>query len=213
MGKILISIKNTNKIFNGTQPILFLKRKGKNMNAGDTIYFCEPGARYSEEVVGKATIAAIKDVPHVFTATYMFLPYYVSIYGNEEDKKMVEKAMAVQLDDYDNSFVLCYLYQDEVLKYMRENHKPPSVWPPVPCSSEQINVFLRANKKRDALCNSCDAWAKELGFYDKYDQANWNYILELEGAVPFKKPVDIASFSDKDGKPLAKKPRNWRYVK
>ena len=212
MGKIIISVKNTDNIFNGTQPILFLKRKGKDMNAGDTIYFCEHGDRYSEKVIGKATISAIKDVPHVFTATYMFLPYYVSIYGNEEDKKMIEKAMEVQLDDYDNSFVLCYLYQDEVLEYMRENHKPPSVWPPLPCSCEQINAFLRANKKRDALCNSCDAWARELGFYDKYDRAYWEYIVELKEAVSFNEPMNITSFSDVKGKPLTKKPRYWRYV-
>lgn len=215
---ILVSIQKfyTDLIFHGEKPLEFRNRVGKDLCEGSKIYFYESKGTGAGKVVGKATISKIIDMadnkPKL--GTYFLLPYYVKIYGTDEEKRTVEKAMKVNLTKYDNSLVLNYLFNDEALDYMLKTNSPPSSsWRDKYSSTpDGIRLMNDWNQKENDLTSKCDMWGSMIEFYDRDDESFWHYAMELSDIVKYDEPMNISDFTGRNGKPLMKAPQSWCYV-
>lgn len=209
---ILMSIRKpyTGRIFDGTKPMEFRTRIGKNFDCVDTIYIYETKRNSgSGSVIGSVKIKKIIPIPKMKMGTYFLLPYYVDKYGTDEEKETVKKAMDIELNGYSNSLVLSYLFQDDALSYMKETGLPPEHYHTY---GSDLKEYNKAKQKENDLCERCDCWGRKIGFYDEYDESYWKFAIQLENPVLFKIPMEVGDFRCKNGNRLKRAPQGWCYV-
>ena len=210
---ILISTnkKHADLIFQGIKNLFFCKIGPKELKSSDKLYFYE-GKRNGGrgKVIGEAKVKEIHAIPNVKTGTYVMLPMYVELFGTEEEKRQVKKAMKIHLPDYDDSIVLSYLFDDWTLEYMRAHDTLPdsSIINPL---WHDIKRYNEAHKKADDLCKKCDIWASKTGFYDNYGHSDWEYMIKFYRAEEYEESKEISQFKRPCGDPI-KKIRSWCYV-
>jgi predicted transcriptional regulator len=198
------------RIFSLEKDLEFRNRIGKEVKPGDLIYFyVTKSGGGSGSVVGHVKIKEIIEIPHHKVGTYFMLPFYVKKYGTEEEKNTVKKAMTINLKEYDNSLVLSYLFQKNALDYMKEKSRPPEIWP---LYKGDLRKYNEAKHKEKKLYDRCDKWAKEIGFYNKYDESNWKYAILLINPVRYEEAKMISEFKNKKGNYLKKAPQSWCYI-
>lgn len=211
---VIYSIHNdfTKLIFDGTKSVEFRNSIGNKMQIGDRIYIYETRKHHGAgAIIGNVTIKDIKKIPYHKVGTYFILPYYVEKYGTEEDKNTVKSAMGISLNDYDESIVLNYLYDQKSLDYMKTTHDVPDVLSNL-YRGYSPAIFNQLHEKVDKLCNACDNWAKQIGYYDLDDSAYWKYAIEITNPRKYDSGKPISDFQNSMGEVIKRAPQSWCYT-
>jgi hypothetical protein len=211
----IFSIRNnfTEQIFNGNKPLEFRNSIGKDVEANSTIYIYETKRNSGAgSVIGSVRIKSIIDIPWHRVGTYFILPYYVQLFGSEEEKEAVEKGMKVDLLDYDNSLILSYLFNDRILDYIEINKDIPNACEDAHYFYQFGREYKDRDRKAKVLCNKCDEWAEQIGFYDSSGSSFWKYAIELIEPNLFDQGIPISEFKGRDGNFLTKAPQSWCYT-
>lgn len=194
-------------IFDKTKNIEFRKTLVKNLHQGDKIYFYETKRHGSGMVVGYATIKDIVKIKHLRAGTMFLLPFYVEKYGTEEEKKTVDLMMSVDLENYDNSLLLDYLFDEKSLNEAKRTKKPRGF----SLNNREIPKFLEQQRKAQNLCSKCDDWGRKIGFYDNFGESSWDYAYILEDPKRFDAPKKVSEFKGLKGT-ITTAPQSFCYL-
>lgn len=211
---IICSIHNqyTKLIFSGKKDLEFRNRIGVFVNEGDRLYVYETkNVAGSGMVIGSAIIDAIIPIPYHKQGTYFILPYYVEKYGTEEDKETVKQAMEIELDHYDKSIVLDYLYDEQSLSYMKKKRDVPDPRTHM-FRGYSHTTYNYLCEKAKCLCRNCDDWAKTIGYYNENETSYWKYAIRLTDIVKFDSGKPIQDFRNRNGESIKKAPQSWCYT-
>lgn len=202
----------TKLIFDGTKSLEFRNSIGNKIQTGDRIHVYETKKNHGAgAVIGYFTIKDIKKIPYHKTGTYFILPYYVEKFGTEEDKNTVKSAMGISLNDYDESIVLNYLYDQKSLDYMKTTHEVPDILSNMYRGYSPAR-FNQLHEKADKLCKACDAWAKQIGYYDLDDSSYWKYAIEITNPKKYDSGKPISDFQNSMGEVIKRAPQSWCYT-
>lgn len=203
--------KHTSLIFNGRKPVDFKNKIGKDIKENDIIYIYETKRNGgSGMVVGEVRINKIIEIKkYPKFGAYTMLPYFCNLFGTEEEKRQVEKAMSIHVSHYDDSITLDYIFDDWTLDYMKKNDEVPDRFH---IEHQSLKEYGLISDRAHNLCKRCDEWAIEIGFYNDDECSLWKYIIELKNPILYEKPKKITGFHDKNGEPITKAPCPWCYV-
>lgn len=203
----------TDMIFCEEKDLEFRNKIGKELFPGSKIYIYETKRNSGAgAVIGSVIIESIEGLPYHKTGTYNLLSYFTEKYGTEEEKETVRKAMRIRLTQYDESVVLCHLFDDKMLDYMFENDKVPDVFKFPPFYGHSIDEFNKIKEKgRDLICR-CDSWLTRIGYYTETDDAPWKYMIKVKESERFLYSKSITEFIKRDGTALTRAPQSWCYT-
>lgn len=186
---------------------------GKNLQVGDTIYLYETKRHHGAgAVVGSVKVKNIFILKYHKVGTYNMLPFYVQKFGTDEEKATVQKALSIHLSEYDDSIVLNYLYDDNMLSYMKEHNDVPDPFNYPAYHGYTAEEYNKRMKKSAKLCEACDEWLKKIGYYDEFGNCHWNYAIELIEPIRFDEIREISEFKGKNGENLVRPPQSWCYT-
>ena len=202
--------KYSDFIFSGRKPMEFRNRLPKLKN-GDKCYIYECKNGGCGMVVGYFTVKSTETVKHSSLGCYPYLQTYASLYANEEDKKLIDKAMSIDLIDCKNDLVCYYLFMEDCLNEMLETKRPPKSVDNL--IRFHIYKYEKLRNKSQTFCENCDKWLKDCGFYDdNYDSMYWKYQINIDKVVKFENPKPISEFYNKNGDFIEKAPQSFCYT-
>lgn len=198
-------------IFNGIKPFDF-RNVCPKLDEGDKVYLYETKSSGCGKVVGYFIVKNISEIPHGKIGTYLYIDTYAKMFCDEKIQESVNKAKQVEFEDYYNSYVLEFLFMDDLIEEMIKTHKPPviDVWK---MNKEEIKEYNQIKQKQTDFCQACDEWLTKIGFYNEYDEATWKYQISIKNVVKFEKPIDINQFQLRNGKYITNGPQKFYYIK
>lgn len=211
---IIIPIHNkwANLIFTGKKPFEFRKKLPKNLVVGDTLFIYETSKNNgSKMVVGEAKVKNVTKLEIRIGASPMFLKYWATLNGNKRLLDALEKIGDFELSNYKKGTILDFMYTPDLLDYALKYDKyPPDV---------TNFMYLHTHPESSRLMNeariditNCDEWLKDMGFYDSYDMAYWNYAIELFDIVKYETPKELNSFNNTKYNPIEVAPQSFCYT-
>lgn len=201
-----------NMILNGSKPLEFRNSIGKDFEIGNRVYIYET-SKYGgrKKVVGEFKIKDIVKIPKAKCGTYFFLEYFCkNIKKDDEALKAVRKIYSINLEHYDNSLKLSYIFLPEIVEAINKDDSAPDI---LNMSREEFNRFNTLQDKSIALTKECDNWLSSIGFYDEYGESYYNYYIEIKDTVAYDTPLDLSNFEGADGKIISTPPQGFRYCK
>lgn len=199
-------------IFSGVKDIEFRNKKIK-VNNGDKIYMYETKKDNGRgKIVGYFVVGDIVEIPKTKIGCYNFLLHYALKNNYDEDIiKQIEKAMSVDLTNYDNSLVLDYIFDDIMLDYMIKYKKPMDFDEKL--RRDDVRYQIEAQRKSNEYCKKVDNWLRKIGFYNEYDESYWKFYIKIIDYKAFEKPIDISEFQLLNGNYLKAAPQSFCYTK
>jgi predicted transcriptional regulator len=197
-------------ILDGTKPIEFRNVLPK-LEHGDKVYIYETKSKGCGKVVGYFVVDFTRKIPSFKIGTYIYMDLYADMFCDDYTKNMVKKAKEIELDDYDNSFVLYSLFKDDDLDEMKKTHKPVDheFWT---FSQEDMDKYEKDREKQNKFMLDCDKWLSNIGFYNRYDEADWKYEIRIKEVVKFEKPLDLTNFKNSKNEFMQKAPQSFCYT-
>lgn len=205
-------------IFDKTKPFEFRNHIPKNLNIGDIVFVYETKTSGCGKVIGYFEVANIKKINYKCTrvGTYLYMDTYAKMFCDKEVSSMIEKAKRLKIENYYDSFVLSYLFQDEALDYIEKNKQIPPEQENIffywNASKEEKEKYDIARQKSREFCDNCDEWLTNIGFYQN-DEASWKYEIAIKNATLFKEPIAIQSFLDQKDLFIKVAPQSFCYTK
>lgn len=198
-------------IFNGIKPFDF-RNVCPKLDEEDKVYLYETKSSGCGKVVGYFIVENISEIPHGKIGTYLYIDTYAKMFCDEKIQESVNKAKQVEFEDYYNSYVLEFLFMDDLIEEMIKTHKPPviDVWK---MNKDEMKEYNQIKQKQTDFCQACDEWLKKIGFYNEYDESTWKYQINIKNVVKFEKPIDFIKFQLRNGKYLTRGPQNFYYIK
>ena len=198
-------------IFNGIKPFDF-RNVCPKLDEGDKVYLYETKSFGCGKVVGYFIVQNISEIPHSKIGTYLYIDTYAKMFCDEKIQESVNKAKQVEFENYYNSYVLEFLFMDELIEEMIKTHKPPviDVWK---MNKDEMKEYNQIKQKQTDFCQTCDEWLKKIGFYNEYDESTWKYQINIKNVVKFEKPIDVNKFQLRNGKFIKRGPQNFYYIK
>lgn len=208
-----ISADLAEKIFDGRK-ILDFRSADPMLHEGDKVYLYETKKTGCGKVVGYYIVDSWKRFDYeVDTCTYLYMDMYANLFSDKETQRLVKKAKSIQLNDYNNDFVLNYLFMESYLDEMLKTHTAPDI-NFFKMSSKELQAFNDTKKKQDSFLYACDNWLRTIGFYnqDEKNSASWMIEIKMKEAHKFDTPKPISDFKNRKGKPITKAPSVYCYI-
>ena len=198
-------------IFNEIKPFDF-RNVCPNLDDGDKVYLYEIKSSGCGKVVGYFIVENISKIPHSKIGTYLYIDTYAKMFCDEKIQESVNKAKQVEFEDYYNSYVLDFLFKDDLIEEMIKTHKPPIIdyWK---MNQDEMKEYNLIKQKQTDFCQTCDEWLKKIGFYNEYDESTWKYQINIKNVVKFEKPIDVNKFQLRNGNYITNGPQNFYYIK
>ena len=197
-------------IFNGKKPFDF-KNVSPKLKEDDKVYLFDSSQK---KVRGYYTVKDISEINHkkLKIGTYLFIDTFAKMFCDEKIQKSVNKAKQVEFEDYYNSYVLEFLFMDDLIEEMIKTHKPPvqDFWK---MNKEEMKEYNLIKKMQTEFLSYCDNWLTQIGFYNEYDESTWKYKIDIKKVVKFEQPLDINQFQKMNGTYLKTNPKNFCYIK
>lgn len=198
-------------IFNGTKPFDF-KNVNPKLKEDDKVYLFDSSQK---KVRGYYTVKNISKINHkkIKIGTYLFIDTFAKMFCDKEIQKSVNKAKQVEFENYYNSFVLEFLFMNQLIEEMIKTHKPPVIdyWK---MNKEEMKEYNRIKQQQTDFLSDCDNWLRQIGFYNHYgDESTWEYKIDIKNVVKFEQPIDVNKFQLLNGTYLKTAPKNFCYIK
>ena len=207
---ITMSKEYIDLIFNGKKPFDF-KNVSPKLKEDDKVYLFDSSQK---KVRGYYTVKDISEINHkkIKIGTYLFIDIFAKIFCDEKIQKSVNKAKQVEFENYYNSYVLEFLFMDDLIEEMIKTHKPPIIdyWK---MNQDEMKEYNQMRQKQTEFCKACDEWLKKIGFYNEYDESTWKYQINIKNVVKFEKPIDVNKFQLRNGNYITNGPQNFYYIK
>lgn len=211
----IFSIKKnySDLIFDGTKDFEFRNKLVKVEN-GDKVYIYETKEKGCGKVVGYFVVDEIKEIPKTKLGAYNFTLHYAKKHCDEETISEIEKTLKIKIPDYNISFILHYLFDDTMLKYIEEHNSPPDFewYLAREESKEEALKEKKSREKRDKLIQDIDNYLYQIGYYNDSGEAYWKYMIKIKSYHRFENPLDISLFRLLNGKILEKAPQSYCYT-
>ena len=169
---------------------------------------------YKKKVRGYYTVKDISEINHkeLKIGTYLFIDTFAKMFCDEKIQKSVNKAKQVEFENHYNSYVLEFLFMDDLIEEMIKTHKPPviDVWK---MNQDEMKEYNQMRQKQTDFCQACDEWLTQIGFYNEYDESIWKYQINIKNVVKFEKPIDVNKFQLRNGNYITNGPQNFYYIK
>ena len=198
-------------IFNEINPFDF-RNVCPKLDEGDKVYLYETKSSGCGKVVGYFIVENICEIPHSKIGTYLYIDTYAKMFCDEKIQESVNKAKQVEFEDYYNSYVLDFLFMDDLIEEMIKTHKPPIIdyWK---MNQDEMKEYNLIKQKQTDFCQTCDEWLKKIGFYNEYDESTWKYQINIKNVVKFEKPIDVNKFQLRNGNYITNGLQNFYYIK
>ena len=207
---ITMSKEYIDLIFNGKKPFDF-KNVSPKLKEDDKVYLFDSSQK---KVRGYYTVKDISEINHkkIKIGTYLFIDTFAKIFCDEKIQKSVNKAKQVEFENYYNSYVLEFLFMDDLIEEMIKTHKPPVIdyWK---MNKEEMKAYNQIKQKQTDFLSYCDNWLTQIGFYNEYDESIWKYQINIKNVVKFEKPIDVNKFQLRNGNYITNGPQNFYYIK
>lgn len=204
--------KYADLILSGEKTMEFRNRKTK-LKDGDKVYIYETKKNGCGKIVGYFICGETIEIPKHKVGTYNFLLKYAKKNCSKEDIEAIEKAMTIDLINYDNSLVLDYVFDDEIISYMQKYKEPPDFETNYSIFYNNHHRYVENDTKRKKLYDDVDKWLRKIGYYNEYDETYWKYYIEIKAYKKFDEPLSINNFQLCDGKTIEKAPQSYCYTK
>lgn len=198
-------------IFNGKKPFDF-KNVSPNLKEDDKVYLFDS---LQKKVRGYYTVKDISEINYkeLKIGTYLFIDTFAKMFCDEKIQKSVNKAKQVEFENHYNSYVLEFLFMDDLIEEMIKTHKPPviDVWK---MNQDEMKEYNLIKQKQTDFLSYCDNWLRQIGFYNYYgDESTWTYKIDIKKVVKFEQPIDVNKFQKMNGAYLKTAPKNFCYIK
>ena len=212
------------KIFDGSKPFEFRTKLPNNFAIGDKVFVYETRANNGRGlVIGYFTVKNIIKLSHALYGCYDFIEYYYKNIAKQPNtakafRKIKEEFVKEKYPNLKLGAGLDYTFSPEDIENFQKYKKPINFWNfikegEIPTDVYTISQKVSKNRNRASNCMiECDNWLSNIGFYDDYDESNWNYAIEIGKVVLFKEPRDINNFVSKDNKAITRAPQSWMYT-
>lgn len=203
----------TNLILSGEKDLEFRNIMIK-VNKGDKIYMYETKKNGGKgKVVGYFVVEEMVEIPKHKLGCYNFLLHYANKKNlDKEIINQIKKALSINLEGYDNSLVINYLFDDEYLDFLIKNKRPMTFDESLNRSLKDPSHYNKLSKQSDEYCKEVDNWLSLIGFYNQYDESTWKYYIKISGYKRFDEPLDISSFKLINGEYLKVAPQSFCYT-
>lgn len=208
---ITMSKEYIDLIFNGKKPFDF-KNVSPKLKEDDKVYLFDSSQK---KVRGYYTVKDISEINHkkLKIGTYLFIDTFAKMFCDEKIQKSVNKAKQVEFENYYNSYVLEFLFMDDLIEEMIKTHKPPvqDFWK---MNKEEIKEYNLIKQKQTDFLSYCDNWLTQIGFYNYLgNESTWKYKIDIKKVVKFEEPIDVNKFQKMNGAYLKTAPKNFCYIK
>ena len=198
-------------IFNGKKPFDF-KNVSPKLKENDKVYLFDSSQK---KVRGYYTVKDVSEINHkkLKIGTYLFIDTFAKMFCDEKIQKSVNKAKQVEFENYYNSYVLEFLFMDDLIEEMIKTHKPPvqDFWK---MNKEEIKEYNLIKQKQTDFLSYCDNWLTQIGFYNYLgNESTWKYKIDIKKVVKFEQPIDVNKFQKMNGAYLKTAPKNFCYIK
>lgn len=194
-------------ILSGYKDLEF-RNKSIKLNKGDKVYLYETKATGVGKIVGYFVVEKVEEITHYKLGAYNFIAHYTKKFWNERDYQKILKALKIDLEHYDNSMILNYLFLDKLLLFCSKFHKPPKF--------EQRYLYEETHKdlckKRDKLIDETDNWLDDIGYYNDFGEAYWKYCIYISNYKRFDVPMNIQDFTNTNNNPITRAPQSFCYT-
>lgn len=198
-------------IFNGKKPFDF-KNVSPKFKEDDKVYLFDSSEK---KVRGYYTVKDISEIDHkkLKIGTYLFIDTFSKMFCDKKIQESVNKAKQVKLENYYNSYVLEFLFMDDLIEEMINTHKPP-VQDFLRMNKEEMKEYNLIRQKQTDFLSYCDNWLTQIGFYNYLgNESTWKYKIDIKKVVKFEQPLDINKFQKINGTYLKTAPKNFCYIK
>ena len=210
---ILMSIRKpwTDMILNGSKTLEFRNNIGNNFETGSIVYVYESKSNKGlGKVVGEFKIKEIVNISKSKAGAYPFLLYYAeNILKDKESVKAIEKIYDIELNNYDDSFKLYYIFNPEALEMIEKTDKSIDF---LSMTKDEYSKYKEKEEKSMKIWKDCDEWLKYIGFYNDYGESNYKNYIEIYNYVKYDKPLELNNFKNQKGEIISRAPQSWCYT-
>lgn len=218
--------KFSDLIFSGEKDLEFRKSNIK-VKPGELCFVYEtkggiPGG--CGKVVGFFECNGVNEIPYYKVGTYAMLEHFVQRAINEPDvlKKYIDineyegyldtikRAMAIRFKSTDESYVLNFLCNQHAVEIMEKSREPLGMSGMMDLLKD-YKQFSKLENLSIRLCDKCDEWLSNIGYYGDDDKSYWSYSISIKN--PYRiEPIDITQISLSDNRMLKSAPQSFCYI-
>lgn len=210
--RILMSLYNVwcDKLLDGTKTVEFRNNIGKDFKPGDTILLYESARNKGcKKIVGEVKIKSIGTIKRSRMGAYGMMEYYLENIKKDKDAlKAFRYATSLDIKNYDGPFVASLMFCNDQLKDLVEKGKAEIT----SLSNSKYEVYTQNRERAEQLLKECDEWLHTIGYYNKRDETRYKAYIEVKSPKRYKKPKELSSIKDLNGKVIEKAPQSWQYI-